>query len=502
MSSWRLCPRGHHVEHPALTPGGPALRCEARLLSRSVVGGAAGSMTATRVAPPASAPALEGVGRHEAGLASGGRTTRGGLRRPPTGAPWTRRWRLPIRAVPALVAPREPAFVERVGALAAPAPPGRWSEAGARACLKHPPEAIACKHRRRSLRCEASARPSPSPTGAEPLVPLVNRPSRASPLPTRSPARRPARRHNAHHLAAQIDPGLRPGASASASLTTLTRAAILGTGGIRNALPTSAAATSSSSSGDVLAAPTSAPSSPTTAAWRPPMNFHGAPRRPRAPREAGVIRVTAAEPRRRMLNGAPLPPGPPARPLHRHHVLSSAVADELPAEAASLRHAPAPCWRRRACQGVVDPATPNPRPARWTSARPRGYAAAGDYRAGLRRARVTPDQAGITDPDGWCWRGGWAEPASPRRHGAKRPRCSATMMSSVTAAGASCPRLHRVGRPSACSKLARPRRAVIAPRPPPGRASRRHRLRTARWLIGPGDVRLALAGALLDMAAR
>jgi len=173
----------------------------------------------------------------------------------------------------------------------------------------------------------------------KPLVPLVNRALASFALDALA---RHGVRHvvaNAHHLAAQIDPGLRPWCERlGLSLTTLTEAAILGTGGgIRNALPHLGGGDFVVFNGDVLAAPdlgaVVAHHRATGALMTMVLRDD-----PRA-EKAGVIEVTAAGRVVRMLDEGPAASEPTTRGLFTGiYVLSSAVADELPAEGCVVRH--------------------------------------------------------------------------------------------------------------------------------------------------------------------
>jgi mannose-1-phosphate guanylyltransferase len=190
----------------------------------------------------------------------------------------------------------------------------------------------------------------------KPLVPLVNRPLASFALEALA---RHGVRHvvaNAHHLAAQIDPGLRPWCERlGLSLTTLVEREILGTGGgIRHALPHLGGGDFLVFNGDVLAAPDLGAVMAhhrATGAWMT-MVLRDDPRAERA----GVIEVTSAGRVVRMLNeGAPAAE-PTTRALFTGiYVLSSAVADELPAEGCVVRHTLRRLLARGArVSGVVD----------------------------------------------------------------------------------------------------------------------------------------------------
>jgi len=173
----------------------------------------------------------------------------------------------------------------------------------------------------------------------KPLVPVVGRPLASFALEVLA---RHGVRHvvaNAHHLAAQIDPGLRPFCERlGMSLTTLTEATLLGTGGgLRNALSALGGGDFVVFNGDVLAAPdlgaVMAHHRRTEALMTMVLRED-----PRAER-AGVIEVTAEGRVVRMLDEGPKATEPTRRTLFTGvYVLSSAVADELPREGCIIRH--------------------------------------------------------------------------------------------------------------------------------------------------------------------
>lgn len=173
----------------------------------------------------------------------------------------------------------------------------------------------------------------------KPLVPLVGRPLASFALDALA-------RHgvchvvaNAHHLAAQIDPGLRPWCERHGqSLTTLTETAILGTGGgIRNALPHLGGGDFIVFNGDVLAAPdlTAVVAHHRATEALMTMVLRDDPRA----EKAGVIELTTAGRVVRMLNEGLAADEPTTRCLFTGiYVLSSAIADELPAEGCVVKH--------------------------------------------------------------------------------------------------------------------------------------------------------------------
>lgn len=173
----------------------------------------------------------------------------------------------------------------------------------------------------------------------KPLVPVVGRPLASYALDVLAAH---GARHvvaNAHHLASQIDPGLRPFTDRHGmSLTVLREETILGTGGgIRNALPHLGGGDFVVFNGDILSAPdlTRAMAHHRATGALLTMVLREDPRAERA----GVIELTADGRVVRMLNEGPAHEAPTKRCLFSGiYVVSSALADDLPAEGCVVRH--------------------------------------------------------------------------------------------------------------------------------------------------------------------
>lgn len=173
----------------------------------------------------------------------------------------------------------------------------------------------------------------------KPLIPLSGRPLAAHAIDVLADV---GVRHlvaNAHHLAAQIEPGLRPWAEArGCDLTVSVEPEILGTGGgIRRALPHLGGGDFVVFNGDVFARPDLARA----------LSHHRATnalltmvlRDDPDATKLGAIEVTDDGRVVRMLGEGP----PPAVPTRRCvftgiYVVSSRVADDLPAEGCVVRH--------------------------------------------------------------------------------------------------------------------------------------------------------------------
>ncbi len=173
----------------------------------------------------------------------------------------------------------------------------------------------------------------------KPLVPVVGRPLASYALDVLA---HHGARHvvaNAHHLAAQIEPGLRPFTDRHGmTLTVLREETILGTGGgIRNALPHLGGGDFVVFNGDVLSAPdlTRVMAHHRDTGALLTMVLREDPRAERA----GVIELTRDGRVVRMLNEGPAHEAPTARCLFTGiYVVSSALAEDLPAEGCVVRH--------------------------------------------------------------------------------------------------------------------------------------------------------------------